>query len=297
MRYDYSNNILDGNTRDDGEPCTDSIDEFPPDGCLYYRPPDRTDDFFNLSPNIGALYKFTDATVGFANFTSGFRAPQVTELYRLQAQQDPADIDSEQLDSIEVGTRHQGEMLRLETVAFYMRKSNAIFRDSAEVNVSDGRTKHYGIESNIDWRIVDPVYLSLTGSYAKQTYDFDREAAQGEIITKGNEIDTAPQILGSARLGYEQQYGIAELEWVYQDEYFLDAANTAVYEGHDLLNLRLIFKPSEIWAIALRINNLTNVRYADRADLLSSVEPPSYRYFPGHEREFYVELTWNTPDT
>jgi outer membrane receptor protein involved in Fe transport len=218
-------------------------------------------------------------------------------LYRLQAQQDPADIDSERLDSIEVGTRHQAEMLRLETVAFYMRKSNAIFRDSAEVNVSDGRTKHYGIESNIDWRIVAPVYLSLTGSLAKQTYDFDRDAAQGEIIIKGNEIDTAPQVLGSARLGYEQQLGIAELEWVYQDEYFLDAANTAIYEGHDLLNLRLIYKPSQIWAIALRINNLTNVRYADRADLLSSVDPPSYRYFPGHDREVSVELTWNTTGT
>jgi len=294
MRYDYNNKMLDGNTRDDGEQCADSIDDYPPDGCSYYRPPDRTDNFFNLSPNIGALYKFTDATVGFVNFTSGFRAPQAAELYRLQAEQDPADIDSERLDSIEIGTRHQREKLRLETVAFYMRKSNAIFRDSAEVNVSDGRTKHYGIESNIDWRIIEPVYLSLTGSFAKQIYDFDRNAAQGEIITKGNEIDTSPQVLGSARLGYEQQYGVAELEWVYQDEYFLDAANTASYPGHDLLNLRLIYKPAQIWTIALRINNLTNVRYADRADLQSSVDPPSFRYFPGHDREVYLELTWDT---
>lgn len=297
MLYDYSNNMLDGNTRADGEQCTESVADFPPDGCLYFRPPDRTDNFFNVSPNLGVLYKFTNATVGFANFTSGFRAPQAAELYRLQAEQNPANIDSERLDSVEVGTRHQGEKLRLENVAFYMRKSNAIFRDSADVNVSDGRTKHYGIESNIDWRITDPVYLSLTGSFAKQIYDFDRAAAQGEIITKGNEIDTSPQVLGSARLGYEQLYGIAELEWVYQDEYFLDAANTASYGGHDLLNLRLLFKPSQIWTIALRINNLTNVRYADRADLLSSVDPPSYRYFPGHDREVYVELTWNTPDT
>ncbi len=295
MRYDYNNNMLDGNTRDDGEQCIDGIADYPPDGCLYYRPADRTDNYFNLSPNLGVLYSFTDATVGFVNFTSGFRAPQTSELYRLQAQQDPSNIDSERLDSIEVGTRHRGNKVSLETVAFYMRKSNVIFRDSAEVNLSDGKTKHYGIESNIDWRIIDPVYLSLVGSFAKQIYDFDRDATLGEVISKGNEIDTSPQVLASARLGYEQQYGIAELEWVFQDEYFLDAANTARYEGHDLLNLRLILKPTPLWEVALRINNLTDVTYADRADLLSSVNPPRYRYFPGHDREVYVELTWHTP--
>jgi iron complex outermembrane receptor protein len=273
------------------------VADYPPDGCLYSRPADRTDDFFNLSPNLGALYKFTDATVGFVNFTSGFRAPQANELYRLQAEQDPSDIDSERLDSIEAGTRHLGNKVSLEVVAFYMRKSNFIFRDAAEVNVSDGKTKHYGIESNVNWRITDPVYLSLVGSLAKQTYDFDRNAGAGEIITKGNEIDTAPQVLTSARLGYEYTYGLAELEWVYQDEYFLDAANTASYEGHDLLNLRLILQPVPTWEVALRVNNLTDVAYADRADLLSSVSPPRYRYFPGHEREVFIELTWHTPRT
>jgi len=296
MRYDYNNQMLSGNTRDDGGQCTDSIADYPPDGCLYFRPADRSDNYFNLSPNIGVLYKFTDATVGFVNFTSGFRAPQASELYRLQAQQDPSNIDSERLDSLEVGTRHQDSQLSIEAVAFYMRKSNVIFRDSAEVNVSDGKTKHYGVESNIAWRIIDPVYLSLVGSFAKQIYDFDRNASQGEIISKGNEIDTAPQVLASARLGYEHKYGLAELEWVYQDEYFLDAANTATYEGHELLNLRLIVTPTPVWEVALRINNLTDVAYADRADLQLTAPPDKrYRYFPGHDREVYLELTWRTP--
>jgi len=298
MRYDYDNKMLDGNTTDNGAACPDPGNEFPPGGCLYNRSADRTDDFFNLSPNLGVLYKFTDATVGFANFASGFRAPQAAELYRLQAQQDVSEIDSERLDSIELGTRHQREALSLEAVAFYMYKSNFIFRDSAGLNVSDGKTQHYGVEANISWRIVEPVYLSLVGSYARHEYDFDSDAGLGEVISKGNEVDTAPQILASSRLGYEHRYGLAELEWVHNDPYYMDAANTARYGGHSLFNLRLIIEPTASLAFAIRVNNLTDEAYADRADYLSIYDPPrdaSYRYFPGREREIYLELTWRTP--
>jgi iron complex outermembrane receptor protein len=295
MRYDYDNKMLDGNTTDTGGQCPDADNENPPDGCLYYRPGDRNDDFFNLSPNLGVLYKFTEATVGFANLASGFRAPQAAELYRLQAQQNVSDIDSERLDSIELGTRHQADSLSLEAVAFYMYKSNFIFRDSEGLNVSDGKTRHYGIEANINWQIIEPVYLSLVGSYAKHKYDFDRDAGLGEKISKGNEVDTAPQILASARLGYEHRFGLAELEWVYSDPYFMDAANSARYEGHDLFNLRLIFDVTPTLNFAIRVKNLTDEVYADRADLFSGGGPPQYRYFPGRERETYLELNWGIP--
>ena len=204
-----------------------------------------------------------------------------------------SEIDSERLDSVEAGVRHQDKGLSFETVAFYMHKRNFIFRDAPQTNVSDGKTRHYGVEANVSWRILPPIYLSFAGSYARQEYDFDREAALGEVIRAGNEIDTAPQILASARLGYEYGLGVAELEWVYQDPYFLDAANTARYEGHELLNLRFVLEPTADISLALRINNLTDEVYADRADLLSSIDPPSFRYFPGREREVYVEFVWD----
>lgn len=299
-RYQYNNRILDGNTKDDGTPCTDPdtglpIAEFPPDGCLYSRPGDRSDNFSNWAPNLGAMYKFDADTVAFVNASRGFRAPQATELYRLQAPQEISEIDSEKLDQIELGLRHQSERISLEAVGFYQYKKNFIFRDSAGFNVSDGKTRHYGIETNFAWRFADPFYLSFVGSYAKQTYDFNRNAGQGEIIIRGNDVDTAPQVLTSARIGYQIPLGLAELEWVHQDPYFMDAANTERYEGHDLLNLRLILDATDEWQFALRINNLTDEIYADRADISAIFEPddPRYfRYFPGHEREIYFEITW-----
>ncbi|MCP4929928.1 MAG: TonB-dependent receptor [Gammaproteobacteria bacterium] len=293
LHYNYDNKMINGNTDANGNDCLDT--PFPSIGggkCLYQRPADRTDNFSNLAPNIGALYRFNASTVGFANAVRGFRAPQATELYRLQKDQTSADINSVKLDSIETGIRHQSERLQLEMVTFYMKKSNFIFRDSDGFNVDDSKSKHYGIEANIDWRITDPMYLSLVGSYTKHKYDFSRDAGLGEIITKGNEIDAAPKALASARLGYEVDFGLAELEWVYSDAYFMDAANTARYDGHDLLNLRLVATPTDNWSVALRITNLTDKKYADRADLFSTTN--EYRYFPGHEREAYLQISWKT---
>jgi len=293
LHYDYDNKMVSGNTTEDGTPCLvpGEPPPVPPDGgCLYNRPDDRTDDFFNAAPNIGVLYRFNESTVSFTNYARGFRVPQATELYRLQAQQNVSDIDSETIDSIETGIRHEGATFSMETVAYYMKKNDFIFRDSEGINVSDGKTKHYGIETSFDWRFIDTMYLNAVGSWAKQKYDFNRDAGLGEVIEKGNEIDTSPQILASARLGYEYGLGVAELEWVYNDEYFLDAANTEKYEGHEIFNFRITMAPSDHWEFAVRVDNLTDEKYADRADLFSLTD--QFRYFPGREREFYIQATW-----
>ncbi len=87
--------MLAGNTRDDGTACT------PP--CLFSRPADRSDDYTTLAPNIGLLLRLNPENSLYLTLTRGFRAPQAAELYRLQAGQNVADLDSETIDS--VGTR------------------------------------------------------------------------------------------------------------------------------------------------------------------------------------------------
>lgn len=286
LRYDYNNRMVSGNTRDDGiTPCGFG-------GCQYSRPADRNDDFTNVAPNIGLLFLLSDTTSLFANATRGFRAPQATELYRLQRGQNVADIKSEELNSIEAGVRHRDSRFSAEAVVYLMRKKNFIFRDAADFNVSDGKTRHVGVELNAEWRFTDNWFAAFTGSHAKQEYRFDREADLGETIRYGNEIDTAPRTLASARLGYDHPRGRAELEWVYNDAYWMDAGNTTRYEGHRLLNLRLLADLSETVTAGLRLNNLTDEVYADRADLLAVSAPPTERYFPGHAREIYVSLSW-----
>jgi outer membrane receptor protein involved in Fe transport len=284
MHYDYDNRMLDGNTRDDGTPCT-------PAPCRFSRPADRSDGFLNVAPSAGLLYRFTQQLAGYLSLARGFRPPQATELYRLQAQQSVADLDSETLDSAELGLRWQTGLVRLETAAFAMKKRNFIFQDAARFNVSDGRTEHVGLEAQADLRLPSGLYGALAGSWSRQTYAYSAQTPGGEAVVDGNDIDTAPRTLGSARAGWDFGRGVAELEWVHVGEHYIDAGNTAEYEGHDLLNLRALWRVTADWAVAVRVNNLADELYAERADFVT-IPAPTYRYFPGRDREMYVELAY-----
>ncbi len=70
------------------------------------------------------------------------------------------------------------------------------------------------------------------------------------------------------------------MDAVYVGEYFLDAANTATYPGHKVANLRLAWSPAKTWRATLRVDNLFDTRYADRADFAFG----NYRYFPARGR-------------
>lgn len=286
LYYDYDNLMVSGNTRDDGvTPC-----EF--GGCRYNRPADRSDDFLNLAPNIGLLYRFNPATSVFLNASRGFRAPQANELYRLQSDQDVADLDSETLDSLEFGLHWQTDIYRVEATSFAMYKRHFIFQDADRFNISDGKTRHLGVELQGDLRTEAGTYAGFAGTYARHTYDFDR-AARGEDISRSNAVDTAPRTLGSARIGYEHALGLAEVEFVHQGSYYLNAANTAKYSGHNLVNLRAVWQATRAWSFALRINNITDELIADRADFAFG----DYRYFPGREREVFLQVSFTSPVT
>jgi iron complex outermembrane receptor protein len=285
LRYDYENNMVDGNTQDDGvTPCPT------PSGCRYNRPADRSDDFLNLAPNIGALWTINPSTVLFTTLSRGFRAPQATELYRLQANQSVADLNSETIDSLELGVRWQTQQYRIETTTFAMKKDNFIFQDANRSNISDGKTNHWGIELQADAQARMGIYGGVAATWARHTYDFDRDSLS-DPIQSGNDVDTAPRTLGSVRFGYNVLRWQTELELVHNGGYYLDAANDHEYEGHNLLNLRAVWRVSDGWSLALRMNNLADTWYADRADFAFG----EYRYFPGRGRELFFQFAYQAP--
>ncbi len=280
ISYDYDNRMLDGNTRDDGSDCGFG-------GCLYTRPADRSDSFTNLSPELGLSFDLTDQQRLYVRAARGYRAPQATELYRLQRGQTVADLDSETLDSLEVGIKGFADKFSYELIAYAMRKQNFIFRDANGFNISDGKTRHIGLESLLRWQATESLTFSGNLSWAQHEYDFDRDLGRGEIILKGNEIDTAPPWLGALRAHWQRNARQAvEAEWVYQGGYFLDAANAHRYPGHSLLNLRgWIHIADSRHTVSLRLTNLLDNRYAERADYAFG----NYRYFPGAGRRVSVE--------
>ncbi len=282
LHYDYENRMLAGNTRDDGSVCGFG-------GCLYSRPASRSDAYTNLAPKLSFSYRLRSGATVFSVLARGFRAPQATELYRLQSGQTVADLDSETIDSLEFGIRWDERRWSGDAAVFLMRKRDSLFRDSDGFNVSGGRSRHRGIELAVAWQMAESLRLELDGSYASHTYDFDTVAARGETFIAGNDVDTAPRWLGSAELLFDVASNASvSLQWTAIGDYYLDAENRFRYPGHSLVNLRTRVDLSPRFSITARLNNVFDEAYADRADYAFG----QYRYFPGRGREFFVELLY-----
>jgi iron complex outermembrane receptor protein len=286
VHYTYDNHMLAGNTRDNGTTCGAA-------GCLYNRPADRDDGFRNVTPKASLSYAFASSQLLYVNAVRGYRAPDTSELYRLQRQQNIADLHPERVDSVELGLRgHLGDTLHYAFAAFTMKKDNAIFRDSAGFNFSGGRTKHHGFEYELDWKALPSLSLAVNGTVAKHTYDFSRSIDGGETIVAGRDVDTAPRQVRNARLAWRPvDAATVELEWQHVGRYWVDAANLHAYAGHDVLDLRGSWQFAPAWRATARLDNVTDRAYADRGDFAFGV----YRYFPGRPRTLFLELAYAQP--
>jgi iron complex outermembrane recepter protein len=266
-RYDYTNNAPNGITG------------------RFLRIPSRVDEFNDVTPKIGLLHEFNDAVTGYVNVARGSRAPQTTDLYRLQHLQVPGEAKSETLDSIEIGARGDWQGIFYETNLFYMQKKDYYFRDANGFNVSNGKTNHAGIELELAAALGAGFDIAAAGTYAHHTYAFDNIAGS-EIIRDGDDVDTAPRTLANVRLGYTLPDSRlrTELEWVHVGSYWMDASNSTKYDGHDIFNLRLDYALAEHVTLFGKLTNIFDKRYADRADFGFG----SPRYFPGEDRGLMV---------
>ena len=279
MAYDYDNRMIAGRTREDGTPCGFG-------GCRYSRPGDREDRFDNLSPKLGLLYALAEDHQLFATLARGFRAPQAVELYRLERAQPVADLDSEQLDSLEIGARGARGRLRYEVTAYAMAKDNLIFRDTDFFNVSNGKSEHRGVELALHYRVTDAVDLNLAATAARHRYAY-REILGGVDID-GNDVDTAPRHFATVQLGWSPgDDARLELEWLRMGRYYTDPENRHRYRGHDLFHLRGRLALTPRLDLSARLVNLFDSRYAERADFTSF---GGDRYFPGEPRGLYLGL-------
>ncbi len=287
LEYDYDNRMIDGNTAADGSSCTPSA--FNPAGtCRYSRPSDRSDDFQNASIQAGWIHNFDELQQLYVNIGHAFRAPQATELYRLQVDQTVADLDSEEIDNIEVGYRATRDNVSYTVAAYWMQKDNVIFQDSARNNVSGGETEHKGIELNSLIALSDSFDLSIVASYAKHTYEGNIAPLGVTVSIDGNDMDTAPELTGNVRLSWQiNPDNRASLEWVHMDDYYTNETNTNRYEGHDLVNLRYQYTTPDSWYFSARITNLFDTNYAERADFSTF---GGDRYFIGEPASLYLTL-------
>jgi len=155
--------------------------------------------------------------------------------------------------------------------------------------VSDGATRSQGLELSAAWSLNNQHEFDVVASYARHKYDFTGTFGR-EPIVDGDDVDTAPRWLGSARWRYQPTPGLrSELELTGVGKLYINAANTAEYDGHVVLNWRGAWQVRGNVRVFARVINLLDEDYAERADFAFG----NFRYFPGMPRQLYLGVEYS----
>jgi len=281
VEYDYDNLSLDGRTRDDGTECGFG-------GCRYSRPADRDDSFTHVSPKLEVHFIANDAWKFTLGLADSFRAPQATELYRLQRAQTVTDLDIVEAVSVELTAQYQSDRLSFSASLYRLDIDNLIIRDSDFFNVDGQSTLSQGLEFNVQQTLSENWSWRVVGTFADHEYTSD--LIIGGRNFNGNEVDTAPTFFGSFFLTWQANSKTSiEAQVQRVGSYFLDPSNDSEYEGYTLLNARANYEYDDHWGFGLRILNVTDELYAERADFTTFTDE---RYFPGEPRSVFAEARY-----
>jgi iron complex outermembrane receptor protein len=253
--------------------------------------PDTVNNFRRISPKVGFTYNFSSRTGIYANYSEGFVPPQVTEMYKGVK---VPDLNPSVFQNYEAGGWAEliKNKLTAEISLYQLYGSNEIIsvrlEDGSTENRNTGETSHKGIEMGIranPWKEVD---FRFSAAYSE--HRFSRFIEKGTNYN-GKEMNGAPRWLHNMELWYRPSFtrGLRTgVEWQRQGSYFMDALNTAKYNGFNVFHFRAGYqlKAFEVW---VNVMNITNSYYSN----ISSKSGASSSYTPAEPRHLNFGIAYD----
>jgi len=246
-------------------------------------PIDTVQTYTAFSPRVGVVYNLNDAFHLYGNISAGTQTPTSDELTI------NPDLDLTTVRNYEVGFKARWQNVDLDTSVYYSPVLDEVvqviqpFGETEYANA--GETEKKGVEVALTW--IPLLGVSLGGSYTYSDYTFKEfsEPAFGRNIDRsGNSLPYIPKHYYSLFAGYMHRTGAylraTANTW---GEYWMDNANTEMYEGYELATDLTLGYQTRRWEVALIIQNLFDQRYAVEAqkDLYGGLRysPAAPRYF------------------
>ncbi len=274
LRYDYNQFDYSNNTGDGVYASSN-----------YYRPSDGRNSFEHYSPKLSLSYYPQETMEIYVRYANGFRIPSATRLYSQQRTtgQTTFKLDEEITNTYEVGCKKVFSKCSVDVVLYHMdirdtitRRTDAVTGDRYYEN--GGTSFHDGLELSLQQNFLDIFSTKFSYSYSKIKFHNDREFAY-------NNMAAVPRHKGNVRLFLtpnEKLTFMAEGQFV--SSYWMDHENEHKYSGYTIGNLKADYKLNSSWRLFMKLNNVANKRYAERATFSFGQE----RYTPGAPRQLFA---------
>src|SRR5690606_30736870 len=215
----------------------------PLDTGRHRRPASTNVTYTHLSPKLGVTADVLPWLNAFAAYGHGFRAPSEGQLFRQGSAVNTVDLSPVKADNLELGVRARiAGRVDVEAAAYRMTKTDDVLsftrEDGSTETVNAGETLHRGSELAAGAPF-GPVRVDVAWSWMRHEYtDWQPRA---DVDYSGNEMEDAPEEIGNVNVRYAPEAfngGSIGVEWQRIGRYWMDAANTHRYPGHDVVNLR-----------------------------------------------------------
>jgi iron complex outermembrane receptor protein len=252
--------------------------------------PNTTETYKRFTPKAGITWQPHKSIGFYANYSEGFVAPQVTELFNGVK---VPDLKPQTFFNYEAGgwiSLWQGKIYADWSV-YYLQGTNEIinirFDDGSSGNANAGKTKHQGIEYGFNFYPTREWMFRISG--ANSTHRFVNYSDKG-VSYNGKTMNGAPAFTGNTELQYKPNWfpGFrTSIEWQHNGAYWMDSQNTARDPGFNLLNLRAGYewKGVELWCNMI---NLTDNYYS----INTSKSSFGYAYTVGNPQSFNIGLAY-----
>ncbi|MDT8338243.1 MAG: TonB-dependent receptor [Sulfurimonas sp.] len=227
-----------------------------------YKDNNIKDDFKVYSYRVGMNYKINDNFNVYANYSTGFRAPTVSQLYAGDTSawgstQNNPDLDPEKSYNYEIGLRAKAKGITYEAAIFQIDREDFIMKTSGNYGDTDttdmwdnvGGARHRGLELSAIGNIVDELsfnaaYTYLDAYYTKyDNFGIDLDGSSyTSVVTffdaTDNQIPRTPKHQLNLILDYMP---INELKLTSEvnakSDYYADDLNQIKIPGHATFNL------------------------------------------------------------
>lgn len=250
--------------------------------------PGSTQTFNRFTPKLGLTWQLNPQIGFYGNYSEGFVAPQVTELFNGVK---VPNLKPQTFFNYEAGgwmSFFKGK-LYADWSVYLLNGTNEIisirFDDGSTGNANAGKTRHTGVEYGITFRPNKEWNLRFSGAHSKHSF---QKYSEKETNFDGKEMNGAPRFLLNSELIYKPNWfpGLrCSAEWQHNSAYWMDPQNTARDKGFDVANLRLGYEwqDLEVWC---HVINALDAYYSTN----SSKSSFGYAYTVGNPRSFTLGI-------